>query len=110
MKLNVTKSDFVVRGLEDVQPAYADFDGNMYAGRIPADNGDRVGETMFWMFEPATQSVPDTLVIWLNGGALYMKPFSCVVSIDDPYMLLFPIACMHACMHACMMRIPLRFL
>jgi carboxypeptidase C (cathepsin A) len=91
MKLNVTKSDFVVRGLEDVQPAYADFDGDMYAGRLPADNGDRVGETMFWMFEPATQSVPDTLVIWLNGGALYYFQ-------------------LHACMDACMMRTPPRFL
>jgi hypothetical protein len=68
MTLNATKDDFVVRGLEDVQPAYADFDGIMYAGRLPANNGDRVGMTMFWLFEPTIQLVPDTLVIWLNGG------------------------------------------
>ncbi len=73
MRLNVTKSDFVVRGLENVQPAYADFDGVMYAGRLPANNGIRRGETMFWLFEPTTQSVPDTLVIWLNGGKCAWK-------------------------------------
>jgi hypothetical protein len=64
MNPNVTKNDFLVQGLEEIQPAYADFNGTMYAGRLPADNGNRQGETMFWMFEPATQLVPDTLVIW----------------------------------------------
>ena len=29
---------------------------------------ERFGDTMFWMFEPTEQAVPDTLVIWLNGG------------------------------------------
>ena len=72
--LNVTKGDFVVHNLDRVEPAYAAFDGTMYAGRLPANNIDavggmeRTGDTMFWMFEPTEQSVPDTLVIWLNGG------------------------------------------
>lgn len=65
---NKTPEDFLVYGLEKIQPAYADFDGKMYAGMLPSNNGDRVGMTMFWMFEPDTQSIPDTLVLWLNGG------------------------------------------
>jgi len=72
--LNVTRKDFVVHNLDKVEPAYATFNGTMYAGRLPANNIDavggveRTGDTMFWMFEPTEQSVPDTLVIWLNGG------------------------------------------
>lgn len=59
---------FFVHGLDKVIPAYADFDGKMYAGTLPVNNGDRTGETMFWLFEPAEQLVSTTLVIWLNGG------------------------------------------
>jgi carboxypeptidase C (cathepsin A) len=72
--VNVTRKDFVVHNLDKVEPAYATFNGTMYAGRLPANNIDaasgveRTGDTMFWMFEPTEQSVPDTLVIWLNGG------------------------------------------
>jgi len=63
-----TPEDFLVQGLEDVEPAYADFPGRMYAGTLPMDNGDRHGEIMFWLFEPEQQSVPNSLVTWLNGG------------------------------------------
>ena len=79
---NLTAHDFWVQGLEDVQPAYAHFDGNMYAGRLPADNGhDRIGDTMFWMFQPTTQAVEDTLVIWLNGGP-GCSSFNCGVMME----------------------------
>lgn len=65
-----TKDDFVVKGLEEVEPAYAKFQGNMYAGTLPSSHGDdhRVGEMMFWLFEPDTQKVNESMVLWLNGG------------------------------------------
>ena len=66
---NFTKpADFLVQGLETIQPAYATFQGDMYAGMLPSDNHGRTGMTMFWMFRPETQQVPDTIVLWLNGG------------------------------------------
>lgn len=63
--------DFLVTGLDLISPdyaAYAEFDGHMYAGMLPSDHDNRTGMTMFWLFEPTTQEVPDTLVLWLNGG------------------------------------------
>ena len=63
-----TPQDFRVYGLETIQPAYASFDGAMYAGMLPSDNHNRTGFTMFWLFQPTTQQVPDSLVLWLNGG------------------------------------------
>jgi carboxypeptidase C (cathepsin A) len=77
-----TIEDFRVVGLEEVQPAYAKFDGGMYAGMLPSDNGDRIGETMFWLFEPETQSVPDTIVLWLNGGP-GCSSFNCGVMMEN---------------------------
>ena len=76
----------MVHNLDRVEPAYAAFDGTMYAGRLPANNIDavggmeRTGDTMFWMFEPTEQSVPDTLVIWLNGGTYEVCTHSFLVS------------------------------
>jgi carboxypeptidase C (cathepsin A) len=61
-------SDFLVQGLEDIEPAYGLFPGDMYAGTLPMDNGDRYGSLMFWMFAPDAPSVNDAMVIWLNGG------------------------------------------
>jgi carboxypeptidase C (cathepsin A) len=63
-----TKEDFLVQGLEDIEPAYAMFPGKMYAGTLPTTFQNRVGEMMFWLFEPETQTVPDSMVLWLNGG------------------------------------------
>lgn len=77
-----TVEDFRVNGLEDVQPAYAEFDGDMYAGLLPSNNGNRTGETMFWLFEPTTQDVPDTIVLWLNGGP-GCSSFNCGVMMEN---------------------------
>jgi hypothetical protein len=38
----------------------------MIAGTLPSDHDDRRGEMMFWLFEPTTQLVPDTMVIWYD--------------------------------------------
>jgi Serine carboxypeptidase len=63
---------FRVLGLENIEPAYAQFDGKMYAGVLPITHSspERTveGDMMFWLFEPEVQEVENTLVIWLNGG------------------------------------------
>jgi hypothetical protein len=61
-------SDLRVRGLEEVEPAFGLFEGEMYAGLLPMDNGERTGNLMFWLFTPDEPSITDSLVIWLNGG------------------------------------------
>lgn len=67
-----TMESFRVLGLESIEPAYAQFEGKMYAGLLPIthESPERKvkGEMMFWMFEPDVQEVDNTLVIWLNGG------------------------------------------
>mmetsp|Transcript_13826 Transcript_13826/g.22234 ORF Transcript_13826/g.22234 Transcript_13826/m.22234 type:complete len:571 (+) Transcript_13826:106-1818(+) len=63
-----TKEGLLVTELGKIEPLYNEFDGKMYAGSLPSDHDDRRGEMMFWLFEPTTQAVPDTMVIWLNGG------------------------------------------
>jgi len=67
-------SDFLVKGLEEIEPNYAKFDGMMYAGLLPIDiieepgqeNDERRGELMFWLFQ-ANKDL-DSITIWLNGG------------------------------------------
>jgi hypothetical protein len=61
-------SDLRVRGLEEVEPAFRLFEGEMYAGLLPMDNDNRTGNLMFWLFTPDKPSITDSLVIWLNGG------------------------------------------
>lgn len=80
---NKNASDFLVTGLEKIEPAFGQFDGNMYAGLLPIDNyyevdndnsddneskQQRQGELMFWLFEPTQPAANDTLTIWFNGG------------------------------------------
>ena len=64
----ISKEDFLVEGLEEAEPAYSQFEGKMYAGTLPSSHDSRVGEMMFWLFEPDTQIVENSLVVWLNGG------------------------------------------
>ena len=73
------KHDFRVIGLEDVEPAFEEFEGDMYAGRLPVDRNDfndmdndttksTRGEFQFWLFAPYHPTVPKTLMLWFNGG------------------------------------------
>lgn len=61
-------ADFLVEGLQEIEPAFAQFEGNMYSGLLPMDNGNRNGELMFWLFAPHEPSTDKTLMVWLNGG------------------------------------------
>ena len=104
-----TKDDFLVQGLEEIVPSYSMFNGTMYAGRIPInhtlmvdedveddekDNEQqrnqqqqqrsqqrRIGKTMFWLFEPHTQLIPNTIVLWLNGGP-GCSSFNCGIMME----------------------------
>ena len=60
--------DFLVEGLDEIEPAFAEFQGKMYSGRIPMDNENRHGKLQFWLFAPSHPTTSDTLTIWLNGG------------------------------------------
>jgi carboxypeptidase C (cathepsin A) len=64
------KNDFVVTGLEEVEPAFGDFDGVMYAGQLPVDRHDNAtrGAYQFWLFAPDHPTVAETLLVWFNGG------------------------------------------
>lgn len=66
---------FLVKGLEKMEPAFASFKGDMYAGLLPTStswgDAEREGEKgalFFWLFEPTSPAVDDSLVVWLNGG------------------------------------------
>jgi hypothetical protein len=61
-----TADDFLVTGLEEVDPSFATFPGKMHAGLIDIDRDD--GKLMFWLFEPDSPKVDDSIVIWHNGG------------------------------------------
>jgi Serine carboxypeptidase len=85
-----TRHDYLVVGLEDVEPSYGQFEGIMYAGLVPTspppppslqqqqqsddsssaknDNKNETGELMFWLFVPDQPVYPDTLLVWFNGG------------------------------------------
>lgn len=83
--MNITKTpeDFLVRGMENIQPAYADFPGTMYAGLLPMNHGERSGEMMFWLFQPDEQVVPETLTIWLvRRGSWCFSLRECILTVS----------------------------
>lgn len=69
-------SQFRVSGLEEIEPAFKEFDGEMFAGFLPIDedavgttknhNEESKAEISFWLFAPSEKK--DTLTVWLNGG------------------------------------------
>ena len=65
--------DLRVKNLEKIYPAYASFQGQMFAGSLPIDHstpdGDkRTGNLQFWLFIPDHPTAPDSMVSWFNGG------------------------------------------
>lgn len=76
----ITKDEFLVTGLEEIEPAFSEFDGQMYAGLLSIDPEftleahddntyvDNVGKLMFWLMESTNPISDDSLVIWFNGG------------------------------------------
>lgn len=73
--VTLTRDEYLVRGLDKLEPAFKLFDGSMYAGLIPTTSlselenvDDSPGKLMFWLFDPIKPSHDDTIVIWMNGG------------------------------------------
>jgi carboxypeptidase C (cathepsin A) len=72
--MGLDPSQFRVTGLEDIEPSFKEFDGDMYAGFLPIDDivdaknkhDESRGEISFWLFAPSEEK--DSLTIWLNGG------------------------------------------
>jgi carboxypeptidase C (cathepsin A) len=67
------KEDYVVKGLEDVEPAFKSFEGDMFAGIMPTGPLDETddpdaGHMMFWYFDSEEPKVDDALILWSNGG------------------------------------------
>lgn len=70
-----TIDNYIVKGLELIEPAYESFHGTMYAGLIPTipfettkKMEDYDGKLMFWLFEPDKPVYDDTVIVWMNGG------------------------------------------
>ena len=62
-------SDFLVTGLEEIEPAFKQFNGTMYSGLLPIDvdfDDEPRGKLSFWLFNPDESQ--DSMTIWLNGG------------------------------------------
>lgn len=63
-------SDFLVIGLDEIEPAFKEFNGTMYSGLLPIDidldDREPRGKLSFWLFNPDESK--DSLTIWLNGG------------------------------------------
>lgn len=60
-----TPDQFLVTGLEEIEPAFATFKGKMYAGYIPFTDD---GAFMFWYFQPDHAELPNALSMYLSGG------------------------------------------
>ena len=72
---------FRVHGLEEIEPAFASFQGKMYAGLLPFHLDDKQeGEFMFWLFEPDEIEVENALSIYLSGGPVSSSRRSSIAS------------------------------
>lgn len=61
--------DYLVRGLEKIEPAFESFQGQMYAGLVSTqlydedNDDDDGGALMFWMFLPDEPAHDDSLTV-----------------------------------------------
>lgn len=62
---STNREDFRVVHLDQIEPAYAQFDGDMFAGTLPSRKGGRLS---FWLFAPRHPTYDDALTVWMNGG------------------------------------------
>jgi len=60
-----TVDDFLVQGLDEIDPVFGTFQGQMHAGliSITSDINADDGRLMFWLFEPEAPQVDDTLLV-----------------------------------------------
>lgn len=73
-----TPDDYLVHGLDEIEPAFGPYEGSMFAGLVPTTlyssdtsnekTSEEDGAIMFWLYAPTNPTHADTLVIWLNGG------------------------------------------
>ena len=61
-----TKEDLLVVGLDKIVPEFGLFEGTMYAGRLPMQNGDRSGDLMFWLFAPDHPASTNSIQLWVS--------------------------------------------
>jgi hypothetical protein len=53
----------------------------MTAGTLSSNHDNRRGEMMFWLFEPTTQVVPDTMVIWYDFTVVWsVNSLGCTIT------------------------------
>ena len=84
-----TKEDLLVVGLDKIVPEFGLFEGTMYAGRIPMQNGDRSGELMFWLFAPFHPASTNSIQLWVSAVTeprlapteIILTP--CALSVDE---------------------------
>lgn len=64
-----TRDDLLVDTLDKIVPEFGLFEGTMYAGRLPMQNGERSGEMMFWLFAPDHPASTNSIQLWVSDSS-----------------------------------------